>query len=112
MDDFRAWWQLALLTPAIVSAILAFLSCLTPGGDFLLLGMAMLGWILAAIGWATSPVSSIRRSEGVTEFASEGAGFLIRCGLAHSPGGPAKISDVTSVDHLTGDWYVTCTDFD
>ncbi|MFE3455372.1 hypothetical protein ACFXJ8_41300 [Nonomuraea sp. NPDC059194] len=178
MADDSRWWQLAYLAPTIISAFLALLSSLTPGGDFLLLGIAFLVWIWSAAGWVASlairtlrrplllivpplvgvlsvasvataaplraallfsesalheraraigvgeqreveegwigviPVSSIRRSEGFTEFTVGGGGFLITCGLAHSPGGPAKITDVTSVDHLSGDWYVTCTDFD
>lgn len=57
-------------------------------------------------------VSSMRRWQGVTEFTVGSGGFLITCGLAHSPGGPSKIMDATSIEHLSGDWYVTCTDFD
>ncbi|GAA4584548.1 hypothetical protein GCM10023194_24790 [Planotetraspora phitsanulokensis] len=59
------------------------------------------------------PISDVQRSEGALIFGVDGVGGLLeQCGFTYAPGVDAKGLPVTTADHLTGDWYATCTDFD
>ncbi|GAA4560147.1 hypothetical protein [Planotetraspora kaengkrachanensis] len=59
------------------------------------------------------PISDVQRSDGVLIFAVDGVGGMLeQCGFAYAPGGDGQALPVTTADHLTGDWYATCTDFD
>jgi hypothetical protein len=59
------------------------------------------------------PISGVQRSGGAVIFDVDGAGgILTQCGFAYAPGGRVKDLPVSTVDHLMGDWYATCTDFD
>jgi hypothetical protein len=54
-----------------------------------------------------------RRWQGVTQLnISNSGGFLTGCGFAHAPDGHAKDIDASTIDHVTGNWYAFCTDFD
>ena len=58
-------------------------------------------------------LDSARRWQGVTQlYISGSGGFLTKCGFAHAPDGHTKDIDVSTIDHVTGNWYVFCTDFD
>ncbi|GAA1308602.1 hypothetical protein Psi02_24880 [Planotetraspora silvatica] len=59
------------------------------------------------------PISGVQRSGSAVIFAVDGAGgMLTQCGFAYAPGGRVKDLPVSTADHLMGDWYATCTDFD
>ncbi|GII54685.1 hypothetical protein Pth03_30740 [Planotetraspora thailandica] len=58
-------------------------------------------------------IETVRRDDGVLYFDVNGTGgMLTQCGLAYAPGVRATDLPVSTADHLSGDWYATCTDFD
>ena len=58
-------------------------------------------------------ISDVQRSGGALIFGLDGVGGMLeQCGFAYAPGGQVKDLPVTTADHLMGDWYATCTDFD
>ncbi|MEU4404237.1 hypothetical protein AB0F88_06920 [Streptosporangium sp. NPDC023963] len=58
-------------------------------------------------------VDTAQRWKGVTRLdIADAGGMLVTCGFAHVPDGRVEDLGVSSFDHLTGDWYATCTDYD
>ncbi|ACZ83985.1 hypothetical protein Aros01_03382 [Streptosporangium roseum] len=58
-------------------------------------------------------IATAQRWKGITQLGvADTGGMLTECGFAHVPSGRVKDLDVSSADHLTGDWYATCTDYD
>ncbi|MER5627031.1 hypothetical protein ABT061_38975 [Streptosporangium sp. NPDC002544] len=58
-------------------------------------------------------IDTAQRWKGVTHLGVANAGgMLIKCGFAHIPDGRVEDLGVSSFDHVTGDWYATCTDYD
>ncbi|MEU8383512.1 hypothetical protein [Streptosporangium sp. NPDC048865] len=58
-------------------------------------------------------IDTAQRWNGVTRLGvSNAGGMLITCGFAHVPDGRVEDLGVSSFDHVTGDWYATCTDHD
>ncbi|WP_157594751.1 hypothetical protein [Streptosporangium amethystogenes] len=58
-------------------------------------------------------VDTAQRWKGVTHLGVASAGgMLIKCGFAYVPDGRVEDLGVSSFDHVTGDWYATCTDYD
>ncbi|GII27240.1 hypothetical protein [Planotetraspora mira] len=58
-------------------------------------------------------ISDVQRSGGAVIFDVDGVGGMLeQCGFAYTPGGRVQDLPVSTADHLTGDWYATCTDFD
>lgn len=58
------------------------------------------------------PVGRAARHLGSTDLGVVGAGgWLEFCGLTYVTGDRTQKFHFSSVDHLSGDWYVTCEDF-
>lgn len=59
------------------------------------------------------PIRSVYRTGNAVLLDVDGSGGLLeQCGFAYSPHSQVKDLPVSTEDHLTGNWYVTCTDFD
>ncbi|MFC7645414.1 hypothetical protein ACFQX6_35910 [Streptosporangium lutulentum] len=58
-------------------------------------------------------VDTAQRWKGITRLGlANSGGMFIKCGFAHVPDGRVEDLGVSSFDHVTGDWYATCTDYD
>ncbi|MGW0595139.1 hypothetical protein [Streptosporangium sp. NPDC002607] len=57
-------------------------------------------------------IDGAQRRQGVAHLFTTGGGILEKCGFAYVSDGRLKDLDASTVNHITGDWYATCTDFD
>ncbi|WP_436764363.1 hypothetical protein [Streptosporangium sp. V21-05] len=58
-------------------------------------------------------VDTARKWNGITHLDVAGTGGVLEeCGFAHAPEGRVRELGVSAIDHVTGDWYATCTDYD
>lgn len=58
-------------------------------------------------------IDTAQRWKGITQLGVANAGgMLIKCGFAHVPNGRMEELGASSFDHVTGDWYATCSDYD
>nr|BFE85141.1 hypothetical protein GCM10020093_077420 [Planobispora longispora] len=58
-------------------------------------------------------IDRARRWQGIAQLGVGGSGGTLKpCRFAHVPGGRLHDIQESQVTHLTGDWYLTCTDFD
>ncbi|GAA3472140.1 hypothetical protein [Nonomuraea roseola] len=57
-------------------------------------------------------ITQARRRQGVVQLATGDGGLLVSCGLARAPADRLADIEASEIEHLTGDWYTTCLDFD
>ncbi|MEU4542178.1 hypothetical protein [Nonomuraea dietziae] len=57
-------------------------------------------------------ITQARRWQGVVQLTTGDGGLLVSCGLARAPADRLAGIEASAIEHLTGDWYTTCLDFD